>query len=177
MGEIARTWWLILVRGILALIFGVLALVWPGLTLLALVILFGAYALVSGIFALFAAFKHGVKSRAWLILSGILGIVAGILAFVWPGITSLALLYVVAFWALFSGVSEVIAGIALREMITNEWTLIVGGILSVIFGILLIIWPGAGLLTLVWLLGIFAILYGIAMVVLSFRVKKLAPTP
>ncbi|MFI6498821.1 HdeD family acid-resistance protein [Nonomuraea typhae] len=174
MEQIARTWWLILIRGICAIIFGILALVWPGITLYVLVIFFGAYAIVSGLFSLFAAFGHNVQSRAWLIISGIIGILAGIVAFAWPGITALALLYVIAFWAIFTGVAEIVAGVALRKDIDNEWMLILGGILSVIFGILLIIWPATGMLTLTWLLGIFAIIYGIAMVVLSFNVKKLA---
>ncbi|MEU4225618.1 HdeD family acid-resistance protein [Nonomuraea sp. NPDC026600] len=176
MEQIASTWWLVLIRGILAVIFGILALIWPGKTLLVLVIFFGAYAIVSGIFSVFAAFRHGAQSRAWLIISGIIGILAGIIAFVWPGKTVLALLFVIAFWAIISGVSEVFAGIQMRKVIENEWMLIIGGILSVIFGVLLLVQPGAGLLTLAWLVGIFAILYGIAMIVLSFEVKKLAPT-
>ncbi|MFI6919867.1 HdeD family acid-resistance protein [Nonomuraea spiralis] len=172
MQEISRSWWLLLVRGIAAIIFGVLALIWPGITLLVLVIFFGAYAIVSGVFALFAAFRHETRSRGWLIFSGVISILAGIAAFVWPGITSLALLYLIAFWAIVSGISEIVAGIQLRKVIDNEWMLIVGGILAVIFGILLLIWPGAGMLSLVWLIGIFAILYGIAMIVLSLRVKN-----
>jgi uncharacterized membrane protein HdeD (DUF308 family) len=159
-----------------AIIFGVLALIWPAITLLVLVTFFGAYALVNGIFSIFAGVRHESGSRAWLILSGVLGVLAGIVAFVWPGITSLALLYVVAFWAIFSGVSEIVAGVQMRKTIDNEWMLIVGGALSVIFGILLLVWPGAGLLTLIWLVGVFAVIYGITMVALSFRVKKLPAT-
>ena len=97
------------------------------------------------------------------------------MAFIWPGITSLALLYVIAFWAIFTGVAEIMYGIQIRKEIENEWMLILGGVLSVIFGILLLIWPGAGMLSLVWLIAIFAILYGIAMVALSFKVKKMVP--
>ncbi|MGR6915238.1 HdeD family acid-resistance protein [[Actinomadura] parvosata] len=175
MGELSRTWWLLLIRGLAAVIFGILALIWPGITLLVLVTFFGAYALVSGIFALFAGFRHGTRSRAWLLASGVIGILAGIVAFVWPGITSLALLYVVAFWAMLTGVSEIVAGIHLRKLIDNEWMFIVGGALSAIFGVLLLIWPGAGLLSLVWLIGAFAVLYGIAMIALSLRVKNFTP--
>jgi uncharacterized membrane protein HdeD (DUF308 family) len=175
MEQLARTWWLVLIRGIAAILFGILALIWPAATVLVLVIFFGAYAIVDGVFSLFSAFRHGTRSRAWAIFAGIIGILAGIVAFVWPGITSLALLYVVAFWAILRGVAEIADGVRLRKVIDNEWMLIVGGALSVIFGILLIIWPGAGLLTLAWLIGIFAIIYGVAMVALSFRVKKLAP--
>lgn len=175
MQEISRSWWLLLVRGIAAVLFGVLALIWPRITLLVLVIFFGAYAIVSGVSELFAGFRHNAQSRAWLIFAGIIGVLAGIVAFVWPGITSLALLYVIAFWAIFTGVSEIVAGIQFRKVIDNEWMFIVGGVLSVIFGILLLIWPGAGMLSLVWLIGIFAILYGIAMIVLSLRVKNFTP--
>ncbi|MFC4008115.1 HdeD family acid-resistance protein [Nonomuraea purpurea] len=175
MGDISRTWWLLLVRGIAAIIFGILAWVWPAITLLVLVIIFGVFALLSGVFALVAGFRHGEQSRVWLIVSGIIGILAGIVALVWPGITSLALLFIVAFWAILAGISEIVAGIHLRKAIEDEWMLIVGGILLVLFGIILLLWPGAGLLSLVWLLGFFAILYGIAMAVLAFRVKKLAP--
>jgi uncharacterized membrane protein HdeD (DUF308 family) len=175
MREISRSWWPLLVRGIAAVLFGVLALIWPKITLLVLVIFFGAYAIVSGVFELFAGFRHGARSRAWLIFSGIIGILAGIVAFVWPGITSLALLYVIAFWAVFTGVTEIVAGIHLRKVIDNEWMFIVSGILSVIFGVLLLVWPGAGMLSLVWLIGIFAVLYGIAMIALSIRVKNFSP--
>jgi uncharacterized membrane protein HdeD (DUF308 family) len=175
MGGISQSWWLLLVRGLAAVVFGVLSLIWPGLTLLVLVIFFGAYALVSGLSELFAGFRHGARSRAWLIVSGVVGILAGIVALVWPGITSLALLYVVAFWAIFTGVSEIVAGIHLRKLIDNEWMFIVGGALSVIFGVLLLVWPGAGLLSLAWLIGVFAILYGIAMMALSLRVKNFTP--
>ncbi|MEU4573257.1 HdeD family acid-resistance protein [Nonomuraea sp. ATR24] len=175
MERLASTWWLVLIRGIAAILFGILALIWPGITLLVLVVFFGAYAIVDGIFSIFSGFRHGARSRAWPIFIGVVSVLAGIVALVWPGITSLALLYVVAFWAIFHGIAEIVDGIQLRKVIDNEWMLIVGGILSVIFGVLLLIWPGAGLLTLAWLIGIFAILYGIAMVALAFRVKNLAP--
>ncbi|PZG05515.1 HdeD family acid-resistance protein [Nonomuraea aridisoli] len=172
MADVSRSWWLLLLRGLAAVVFGFLALLWPGITVLALVVFFGAYAAVSGVFALFAGFRHETRSRTWLIVTGIIGILAGIVAFVWPGITSLALLYVVAFWAIFSGVAEITAGIHLRKVIENEWAFIVAGALSVLVGVLLIIWPGAGLVSLAWLIGAFAILYGIAMIALALRVKN-----
>ncbi|TDE43401.1 HdeD family acid-resistance protein [Nonomuraea mesophila] len=177
MGDIASSWWMLLVRGLAAIVFGFLALIWPGITLLVLVIFFAAYALVNGVFALLSSIRHGASSRVWLIASGIIAIIAGVLAFAWPGITSFALLYVVAFWAIFSGVAEIVAGVQLRKDIDNEWMLIVGGALSVIFGVLLLIWPGAGLLSLVWLLGVFAILYGIVEIALALRVKNFTSRP
>lgn len=174
MDQLASTWWLVLIRGIAAVIFGILTIIWPGITLWVLVIFFGAYALVGGIFSVISAFRHGTESKAWLIISGIISILAGLVAFAWPGITTLALLFVIAFWAIFTGVSEIIAGIKLRKVIDNEWMLIIGGLLSVVFGVLLLIWPASGALALTWLIGIFAIVYGIAMIILSVRVKNLA---
>lgn len=111
MGDISRSWWLLLIRGLAAIVFGILAFSWPGLTLLVLVVFFGVYAIVSGASELFAGFRHGARSRAWLIISGILGILAGIVAFVWPGLTAVALLYIIAFWAIFSGIAEIVAGV------------------------------------------------------------------
>ncbi|MEV0232559.1 HdeD family acid-resistance protein [Nonomuraea sp. NPDC050786] len=172
MGDITRSWWLLLLRGLASILFGFLALVWPAITLFVLVAVFGAYALVSGAFELFAGFRHGATSRAWLIISGIVGILVGIATFIWPGITSLALLFIVAFWAIVTGVLEIVAGIRLRKTIDNEWMLIIGGVLSVIFGVLLLVWPVPGLLSLVWLVGVFAILHGVAEIALAFRVKN-----
>ncbi|MFG1945232.1 HdeD family acid-resistance protein [Nonomuraea sp. NPDC048826] len=176
MEHLARTWWLPLVRGIAAVIFGVLAMIWPGITLLVLVTFFGAWAIVNGVIAIFSAFRHEVRSRVWAVVVGVLGIAAGLITFAWPGITSLALLYVIAFWAIFSGIAEIVDGIQLRKVIANEWMLIVGGALSVLLGVLLLIWPAAGMLSLVWLIGLFAILYGIALIVLAMHLKKIAPS-
>ncbi|GAA4520910.1 MULTISPECIES: HdeD family acid-resistance protein [Nonomuraea] len=172
--QLARTWWMPLVRGIAAVIFGILALIWPGITLLVLVIFFGAYAIVDGIVAIYSAYRHEVRSRAWAVALGVIGILAGLAAFIWPGITSLVLLYLIALWAIFTGIAEIADGIQLRKVISNEWMLILGGVLSVIFGVLLLLWPAAGLLSLVWLVGIFALLYGITLIALSFRLKKIA---
>src|SRR5690606_6105207 len=172
MEHLARTWWLPLVRGIVAILFGILALIWPAITLLVLVTFFGAWVLVDGIFSIFSAFRHGARSRVWAVVVGVIGILAGFAALTWPGITSLALLYVVAFWAILTGLAEIVDGIQLRNVIENERTLILGGALSLAVGVLLLIWPAAGLLSIVWLLGIFAVLYGIALVALSIRLKK-----
>lgn len=172
--QLARTWWMPLVRGIAAVIFGILALIWPGITLLVLVIFFGAYAIVDGIVAIYSAYRHEVRSRAWAVALGVIGILAGLAAFIWPGITSLVLLYLIALWAIFTGIAEIADGVQLRKIISNEWMLILGGVLSVIFGVLLLLWPAAGLLSLVWLVGIFALLYGITLIALSFRLKKIA---
>lgn len=136
-----------------------------------LVLVFGAYALVDGVFAVVAGIRGVGGSRWVLFIEGVLGVLAGLVALLWPGITALVLLYVIAFWAIFTGVAEVVAAIALRREIEGEWALILGGILSVIFGIILAVLPGVGLLSLVWLLGLYAILFGIALIVLAFRVR------
>lgn len=169
---IAGNWWALLLRGIAAVLFGLAALLWPGLTLYVLIIFFGAYALVDGVLAIVAGIR-GTEGRRWLLLSeGILGVLAGLIAFFYPGITALVLLYVIAFWAILTGVLEVVMAISLRREIENEWLMGLGGALSVLFGVVLAVLPGVGLLSLVWLIGIYAIVFGVALVVLSFRVRK-----
>ncbi|MEV7008046.1 HdeD family acid-resistance protein [Streptosporangium sp. NPDC051022] len=174
MEELSRTWWVYLVRGVCALLFGLLAIFWPAITVLALVVVFGAYAIVDGVFALFGAGRGaGAGSRGWMIFYGVVSVLTGVVVFIWPGITALVLLLFIAAWFVVTGVLEIVAGIRLRRTVVNEWMFIVGGVLSLLFGILLFLWPAAGALAVVWLIGIMAILYGIALVVLSFRVKAL----
>jgi uncharacterized membrane protein HdeD (DUF308 family) len=129
---LAKSWWLVLLRGIAAIVFGVLAFVWPGLTLLTLVLFYGAYALVDGAFALIAAFTGGAKPVPtwWLIVVGLAGIAAGLATFLWPGITALVLLVFIGAWAIVHGIFEIIGAIKLRKEIDNEWWLILAGALS-----------------------------------------------
>ncbi|MDX1524136.1 MAG: DUF308 domain-containing protein, partial [Anaerolineae bacterium] len=122
--NLARNWWMLAIRGIIALIFGVLALIWPGITLFVLVMLFGAYALLDGIFALIAAVKGSQKERWWMLgLEGIAGIAAAAITILWPGMTALVLLYIIGAWALLTGVLEIVAAIRLRREIEGEWLL------------------------------------------------------
>jgi uncharacterized membrane protein HdeD (DUF308 family) len=161
-------------RGVLAVLFGLLALIAPIATLTVLVLFWGAFALVDGIFALISAFRvAGGRGRLWLILEGVLGVLAGIVTFLYPGLTALVLLYIIAFWAILIGILRIVTAISLRREIENEWLMILGGILTVIFGILLIALPGVGLLSLTWLIGIWALIFGIALIVLAFRVRNL----
>jgi uncharacterized membrane protein HdeD (DUF308 family) len=166
--------WSLIVRGILAIIFGILVWVWPGITLLVLIILFGIFALASGIFALAAAYQAYKKHHGWwlLVLSGVLGIIAGIIAFVWPAETALILLYIIAVWAIVTGVAEIIAAFNAERTSGDEWLLVIGGVLSIIFGIILFIFPGVGVLALVWLIGLYAILYGIFLLVSAFSAGR-----
>lgn len=174
---LSRNWWALALRGLAAILFGILAFAWPGLTLFVLVIFFGAYLLVDGIFAIVAAVRAaGEEARWWLLLiEGILGVVAGLVAFFWPGLTALALLYLVAAWAIVTGIMEIVGAIRLRQEIVGEWALILSGVLSFIFGVLLVVIPArAGLLSLTWLIGIYAIAFGVIMLVLAFRVRGFA---
>ncbi len=171
---LARNWWLFLLRGVAALIFGVLSLVWPGISLATLILLFGAYALVDGAFALAAAIvgRGNAEIRWWLVLVGLIGIGIGIGTYLWPGLTALTLLYFIAGWVIATGVLQIVGAIELRNVIDDEWWLILDGALSVLFGIFLFIMPGAGALALIWLIALFAIAYGILMIGFAFKVKK-----
>jgi uncharacterized membrane protein HdeD (DUF308 family) len=175
---LAERWWVWLLRGIVAILFAVLAFTQPGMTLAVLVLLYGAYALADGIFAVSA----GVLTRTWgLILSGAFGIIAGILTFAYPGITALVLLYIIASWALLTGILEIIAAVRFRKEIENEWMLGISGALSVLIGLWMIARPGVGALSVIWLIGFYALLSGILMVALSLRLRglraRLAPAP
>jgi len=171
---LARNWWLFLLRGLAAIAFGVLSLIWPGLSLVTLVLLFGAYSLADGVFALAAAIvgRGNAELRWWLALVGLLGIAVGIATFLWPGLTALTLLYFIAGWVVATGVLQIIGAIELRKAIENEWWLILDGALSVLFGIFLFVMPGAGALALIWLIAFFAIACGILMVGFAFKVKN-----
>jgi len=168
---LSRNWWALALHGLAAIVFGVLAFAWPGITLWALVLLFGAYMLVDGIFAIVAAVRAaGREERWWLLLvEEVLGVLAGLVAFLWPGITALALLYLVAAWAIVTGILQIVGAIRLRREIEGEWALILGGVLSVIFGLVLAVLPGSGILALVWLIGAYAVVSGVLLIVLAFR--------
>lgn len=171
-----------LLRGVLAILFGVGALVWPGITVLALVLVFGVYSLLDGL--LDVAMTAGGKSRLQPLgggLMGLFGIAAGLVAFIWPGITAVALLWVIAAWAIATGLLEIVAAIRLRKEITTEWFWVLSGLLSVVLGLVLIFQPTLGALGLVTTIGVFSIAWGVTLIVFAFRVKGLsttgAPTP
>lgn len=170
---LARNWWLLLLRGLAAICFGILALAWPGLTLFTLILFYGAFVLVDGVISIFAAIGGGAPApRWWLALVGVLGIAAGVVTFLWPGMTALVLLFVIAGWAIAIGVAEIVGAIRLRKEIDNEWFLILGGIVSVLFGLAVLFNPGGGALALVWLIGIYAIFVGVLYTGLAFRLRK-----
>jgi uncharacterized membrane protein HdeD (DUF308 family) len=173
---LAHNWWVLLLRGIAGIIFGVLTFIWPEISLAALVLLFGAYAFADGVLALI----HGIRERRvndrWWVhsLHGILGIAAGIVTVLWPGITALALLYVIAAWALVIGALEIAAAIRLRKVIEGEWLLALAGIASVALGILLFLFPGPGALALVIWIGAYALVSGVLLTILAFRLRSWA---
>jgi uncharacterized membrane protein HdeD (DUF308 family) len=169
---LAEYWWTLVLRGMAAVIFGILAYVWPGITFTVLVLFFGAYALWDGVFALIAAFRTQADRRWPLVLEGLVGIAAGVLTFIWPGAATLALLIIIGAWAIVTGIFEIVAAIRLREEIEGEWLLLVSGLLSVLFGIALAIWPAAGLVAVTWLIGAYSIVFGILLIVLGFRLRN-----
>jgi uncharacterized membrane protein HdeD (DUF308 family) len=172
--QLMHNWWLVVLRGLLAILFGVIAFTWPGIAIFTLVLFFGAYALIGGIFALIAAINHPGHQRWWLLFEGIVSVIAGILTFAWPGITAITLLYVIAVWAIWTGIFQIIAATELRKELTHEWLFILSGILSVVFGAIVIARPGVGALSIVWLIALYAVIFGILFIALGFRLRSLA---
>jgi uncharacterized membrane protein HdeD (DUF308 family) len=171
--QLTRHWWVLALRGVVAILFALIAFSRPGITLVALVWLWGAYAFVDGVFGVIAAVRSAEQHQRWgmLLLEGISGIAAGIIAFAWTGITALVLVYLIAGWAIVTGIFEIAAAIPLRQMIEGEWLLGLSGVLSVLLGVLIMARPGAGLLVWVWMIGAYALLFGIVLLALAFRFR------
>jgi len=173
---LAKNWWLLLLRGIAAIIFGLLAFAWPGLTLVTLILFYGAFVLVDGVLAVIAAITGGVPgSRWWLAIIGLLGIAAGLVTFMMPGLTAVLLLLFIAGWAIATGVLQIIGAIQLRKEIDNEWTIGLSGAVSVLFGVIMLVAPGAGAVGLIWAIASYAIVFGILMVMAAFKLKSHQP--
>ena len=173
---VTARWWALVLRGLAAVAFGILTFVKPSISLLALVILWGAYALVDGVFAIVLSIRGArmVPGWGWLLAGGMVSIGAGVVAFAWPGITAVALLAVIAAWAVLTGIAEIVTAIRLRRHLRGEWMLAAGGILSIVFGVLLAARPAAGALAVTWLIGLYALLFGATLVGLGFRLRKWA---
>jgi uncharacterized membrane protein HdeD (DUF308 family) len=170
---LARNWWAVLLRGIAAIIFGLLALLWPGLAGIALVLLFGAYAFVDGVFALIAAVRAAESHERWIAFAveGIIGLVIAAITFFNPSITAIALYILIAIWAVLTGIFELVAAAQLRKMVPNEWLLIIGGLASIAFGILMFVFPLVGVLAVIWLIGAYAVFFGIVLIGFSLRLR------
>ena len=171
---LSDNWWAVALRGLAALVFGVLTLVSPGLSLAALVLLFGAYALADGVLAIVAAYRHQRAAERWWVvaLGGIAGIAAGIITFLLPAITALALVYVIAARAIIVGATEVAAAIRLRKAIKGEWLMALGGVASIVFGVLVALFPGLGALAVVLWIGAFSVGIGVVLIALGFRLRS-----
>ena len=170
---LSRNWWLIALRGLAGIIFGIITFIAPGITLAVLVLLFGAYAFADGVLAIVSAVRRRGTTDRWgmLLLEGIVGVAAGLVTLFWPGITALTLLYVIAFWALLTGVLEIGAAVRLRKVITGEWLLALGGVASIVFGVVIALFPAAGALALVLWIGAYALVFGVLLVALGFRLR------
>ncbi len=173
--KFTHNWWLYAVRGVIAVIFGIVALTRPEQTLQALVLVFGAFALVDGMLTLFVGIVSIPYFKLWwaVLLEGIAGTLVGLMAIFQPSLTGLALLYLIGAWAFITGVFEIVAAIQFRRVIMNEWMLILSGLLSITLGCLLFVFPGVGEVSLIWLIGIYAIVFGIAEIVFAFRLNGL----
>ena len=167
----AARWWSPVVRGIAAILFGILAITVPGASLAALVILWGVYAIIDGGFNIGLAFIRGRAGArwGWFLFEGLVSIGAGVLTFAWPQITATVLLFVIAFWAVVTGIAELAAAFALRGIKSGEWLLGFAGVLSILLGALLFAHPAAGALALVWTIGLYAILFGVLLVGMGLR--------
>ena len=173
--ELARRWWTLVLRGLAAVTFGVLTLAAPRISLFALVILWAAYAFVDGLLALVFAARGAREDRAWgwLVFEGLVGIGAAVATLVWPSITAIVLVVLIGAWAIATGVLEIGAAIELRRVVRNEWLLAFAGLLSIAFGAFVLAFPGAGALAVLWLIGVYAIAFGIVLAALGFRLHRL----
>lgn len=171
--QLARNWWLLALRGVLAMLFGIMAILWPLMAFTVLAIFFGAYFLVDGVFALVAAFL-GRGSEPWwaLLLEGLVGIIIGGLLLINPGFADEVLLIVIACWFIVTGIFEIVAAIMLRKAIVGEFWLVLSGILSVVFGVLALIRPVVAAITIAWLIGIYSIFFGAMLIALSMRLRR-----
>ena len=173
--NLTRSWWLLVLRGLLAIFFGVAAFLWPGLTWLALILLFGVYALLDGAFAILSGVvKFKYSPRWWVfLLEGVISVAAGVIALLQPGLAGFALILVIAAWAILTGILEIVAAIRLRREITNEWMLAFGGFVSIVFGILMLFQPATGGLVVTLMIGAYALIFGMLLVALGFRLRRM----
>lgn len=172
--SLSQNWWLVVLRGVLAILFGIAAFAWPGITLLTLILFFGVYAIVDGVIAIVTGLSRTRETPRWwmFLLEGLLNIGAGIVALLMPGLATLVLIYILAFWAVITGILEIVAAVRLRHEITNEWFLALGGVLSIGLGVLLFLQPAAGSLAIIWAIAAYAVLFGIVLVILGIRLRS-----
>jgi len=173
---LASRWWMLVVRGLAAIVFGALTLALPSISLLALVFIWGGYAFVDGILGIAVAARAGREGRhwGWHFFEAIVSLGAAATTLLWPGITAMALLMLIAVWAVITGTAEIVAAVELRHVIRGEWLLALSGVLSIAFGVLMMVFPRAGALAVVSIIGLYALLFGVVLCGLGFRIHHWA---
>ncbi|WP_017614049.1 HdeD family acid-resistance protein [Nocardiopsis salina] len=174
LGYLSRNWWLVVLRGVAAVLFGLLALAWPGLTLVALAVVFGVYAIVDAAAVGCTAYRAEGGTRAPLVVQAVLTLIMGLIALLWPLAAVIALVFIIGAWAIVTGIGEIVTAVRLRAQISSEWLLIFVGALSVIFGLLLWFWPLQGAEVIVFVIGVYAIIFGVVLAVAGFRLRSAA---
>lgn len=164
-------WWVFALRGVLLLVFGILAALWPGLTLAALILLFGAFALVDGTFTLVGAVLHRESQWGWHVIDGLAGVIIGVVTLVWPGLTAVVLLALIAVWSIVFGLIRLVMAIRTRHVAEHPWLLGIAGAASVLFGAAIVLLPVEGALAITWLIGVYAIFIGALMLLLGIRLR------
>jgi uncharacterized membrane protein HdeD (DUF308 family) len=170
---LSRRWQLVVLRGVVAVLFGVVAIAWPEITVLSLALLFGFYTLLDGIMSLTMGVGQG-NDRVYMIALGFLGIIAGLISIIWPQITVIVLLVIIAVWAIVAGVTQIAAAVRLRKVIRNEWFLALSGAVALVLGVLLIVQPAEGAIALIVAIATFALAWGVVLIVLGFRLRVIA---
>jgi uncharacterized membrane protein HdeD (DUF308 family) len=170
---LANNWWALALRGAIAIVFGLFALLWPGMSLTALVLLFAAFAFIDGLLALIAGIRGFGRADRWgaFLLEGVLGLAIAVVTVVWPAITALVFVVLIAAWAILTGLLELIAAVRLRREVRGEWLLALGGLASLGLGLLLVLNPSAGVVVLLWLIGAYAIVFGLVLIGLGLRLR------
>lgn len=170
-----RNWWILSLRGFFAILLGIAAFIWPDITLHILILLFGIFLFLEGIFSTVSSLKfRDIYPHWWLyLIKGLLSMTIGIIAWVWPGITALVILILIAAWAIYTGLIEIILAMRLHDELEGEWLLILSGVISLLFGLVLALQPAEGLLALTWLMGAFAIIFGLLLFILGFKLRQL----
>ncbi|MGI9073413.1 MAG: HdeD family acid-resistance protein [Bryobacteraceae bacterium] len=171
---LANNWWSLVIRGLIAIVLGILTLLWPGITVGALVILFGAYAFIDGIVNIAGVGRASKTHERWgvLVIEGVIGIAAALVTFAWPAITAIVLVYVIAAWAIVTGIFEILAALRLRKHISGEWLLALAGVASIVFGVLLIAAPLVGALVIAIWIGVYELIFGGMLVGLGLRLRS-----
>jgi uncharacterized membrane protein HdeD (DUF308 family) len=173
---VLRNWWMLALRGVLAILFGLVALFLPGIALLSFILVFAAYAIIDGVVAVLVALRErqSMNRWGWVLVEGLLSIAAGIFALAYPRETALILLFIIAAWAILTGIMEIVAAVSLRDYLSREWALAIAGIISIAFGVILFAHPGAGILAILWLVGIYSIIFGVLFIIRAFQLRSWA---